>query len=438
VETINFQQNEFYYLSKLLPKSYKKRIIVLGSGFAGISFVKAFVKNIGSKLDDVELVILTRRVYLTFTPLIYQIATSLLNEHHVLEPIRKRNSDYVIIEAEIEEINLHDKKVITSLGSIEYDYLIIALGSVSNDLGIKGAFNYAIPLKSVQDATKIRNKIIESFEKASILKKDDIKRKSLLTFVIIGGGATGVELAGSIKDYVNLLCKRYYNVNSNEAKVVLLEATDRLIYQASEKASKKCKQILEKSGIEIILNAKVISIEKNKILLSNGSVISSDNIFWTAGIKVNPIIEKIPNEVALKNKGRLVVDRNLKLIGYTDVFAIGDCSYIIDGETGQIVPPMASSAVQEGKYVAKYLANYFIGKQELNPFKFKDYGLMLSLGRFSGLVDFQNKFVISGFLGWVLWRMVHLLKISTIRNKLGIVFDWSMSLLKRRIITRTD
>jgi len=237
---------------------------------------------------------------------------------------------------------------------------------------------------------------------------------------------------------VNLLCKRYYNVNSNEAKVVLLEATDRLIYQASEKASKKCKQILEKSGIEIILNAKVISIEKNKILLSNGSVISSDNIFWTAGIKVNPIIEKIPNEVALKNKGRLVVDRNLKLIGYTDVFAIGDCAYIIDGETGQIVPPMASSAVQEGKYVAKYLANYFIGKQELNPFKFKDYGLMLSLGRFSGLVDFQNKFVISGFLGWVLWRMVHLLKISTIRNKLGIVFDWSMSLLKRRIITRTD
>jgi NADH dehydrogenase len=438
VETINFQQNEFYYLSKLLPKSHKKRIIVLGSGFAGISFVKAFVKNIGSKLDDVELVILTRRVYLTFTPLIYQIATGLLNEHHVLEPIRKRNSDYVIIEAEIEEINLHDKKVITSLGSIEYDYLIIALGSVSNDLGIKGAFNYAIPLKSVQDATKIRNKIIESFEKASILKKDDIKRKSLLTFVIIGGGATGVELAGSIKDYVNLLCKRYYNVNSNEAKVVLLEATDRLIYQASEKASKKCKQILEKSGIEIILNAKVISIEKNKILLSNGSVISSDNIFWTAGIKVNPIIEKIPNEVALKNKGRLVVDRNLKLIGYTDVFAIGDCAYIIDGETGQIVPPMASSAVQEGKYVAKYLANYFIGKQELNPFKFKDYGLMLSLGRFSGLVDFQNKFVISGFLGWVLWRMVHLLKISTIRNKLGIVFDWSMSLLKRRIITRTD
>lgn len=431
-------QLPFYNIAKKEP--YKIRIVVLGSGFGGMSFVKSFAKQIETKKlnNSTEILVITRRAYQLFTPLLYQVASGLLNEYHILDSIRSKNNNYKIIEAEIFDLDLINKKVITNIGEIEYDYLIISLGSVSNDFGIKGVNEYAIALKTPQDAVKIRNKIIESFEKAILLDKYNSLRKSLLTFVIIGGGATGVELAGTIRDYVHMLTKRYYDIDFNETRIILLEATDRLLPQASEKMSKKCKENLEKAGIKIMLNAKVIGIGKDGVYLSNGEKIDTLNVFWTAGIKSNPIIEKLPDELIPKKKGRIIVDSYLRIPNFNNVFALGDCAYVIDSKTNKLIPAMAASAVQEGKYLSELLINEIENKKFNKPFIYKDYGLMLSLGRFSGLVELPNGIILSGFIGWLVWRMVHLVKISTMRNKLGVMFDWTMSLLKRRIITRSD
>ncbi|MFP3190500.1 MAG: NAD(P)/FAD-dependent oxidoreductase [Thermoproteota archaeon] len=424
----------------LKKESGKIRILVLGSGFGGMSFVKSLGKKVASsKINGtVETILVTRRAYHLFTPLLYQVSSGLVNEYHILDPIRNRDYNYKVIEAEILDLDLPNNKVITDVGEIEYDYLIIALGSVSNDFGIKGVNEYAISLKTPQDAVKIRNKILDSFEKANLLENRNPLRRALLTFVIVGGGATGVELAGTIRDYVKMICKKYYNIEFNETKVILLEATNRLLPMASEKLSKKCKEDLEKCGIKIMLNAKVLSVEKDGILLSNGERIETFNVFWTAGVKPNPIIEKLPEELVPKKKGKIIVKEDLRLIGFSNVFAIGDCAYIVDYKTNKIVPALAASAVQEGKYLSKILIDEINGKKEHKPFTYKDLGLMLSLGRFSGLVEFPNGIIISGFFGWLIWRMVHLVKISTMRNRIGVMFDWTMSLLKRRIITRSD
>jgi len=437
-------QSEYDLKREIIPilaKGNKIRVLVLGSGFAGMSFVKSFIKNIDSRsAKNIELFVVTMKSYHLFTPLLYQVATGLVNEYHILDPIRLKNSklDYHVIEAEVKEINLQNKYVITSLGEIQYDYLIIALGSVDNDFGIKGVKENTVSLKFPKDAIKIRSKILGSFEKASLLSKEDPMRKMLLTFVIIGGGPTGVELAGSIMDYLKQLCSKYYNIDANECSVILLEATNRLLLQAREKTSEKCKKILESSDVKVLLNAKVVAVENDGVILADGTKIYSMNIFWTAGIKVNPVVENIADELVLKKKGKILVDENLRVQNYPFAFAIGDNAWITSGSKLNPVPAMASAAVQEGEYVGKYLAHLLSGRKFEKKFFYKEFGLMLSLGRFKGLVEFPNGFIISGFLGWLTWRMVHLVKIATMRNKIGVMFDWAMSLFKRRIVTRID
>ena len=439
METIYETKQERRFMIYTLRKSEKIRILVLGSGFAGMSFVKSFIKNIRRELcNNIELIIVTKKGYHLFTPLLYQVATGLVNEYHILDPIRNKNKklNYQVIEAEVIDIDLIKKTVLTNFFEIQYDYLIIALGSVTNYFGIKGAAEYAIPLKNPEDAIKIRNKIIESFEKASLLPKNDKRRKSLLTFVIIGGGPSGVELAGSIKDYLRQLCKKYYPIDLKETHVIIVEALDRLLPLARKKTSEKCKKSLEKAGVEILLNTKVLAIEEDGVITNEGIKIESYNVFWAAGIKSNPVVERLPEELIPKKKGKIIVDEYLRLPSFQNVFAIGDNAWISNKSKTDPIPAMASAAVQEGKYLGEYLANLLSNKGNSKPFKYKDFGIMFSLGRFDGLVGFPNGLVISGFLGWVIWRMVHLVKIATIRNKLGVMFDWTMSLFKRRIITR--
>src|SRR5579875_778403 len=427
-------------LGGLIPeKGNKTRILVLGSGFAGMSFIKSFLKNVKYDIaENLELFLITIKNYHLFTPLLYQVATGLVNEYHILDPVRIKTKklDYRVIEAEIKEINIERKFVVTSLGNIAYDYLVIALGSVDNDFGIKGVKENAIPLKSAKDAIKIRSKIISSFERASLLDIGNPMRKSLLTFVVIGGGPTGVELVGAIRDYVKQLCNKYYSIDSSECRVILIEAANRLLLQAREKTAEKCRRILESRGVRVLLNAKVVAVEQDGVVLADGTKIESSNVFWTAGIKVNPVVENISDELVLKKKGRIIVDEYLRVQNYPYAFAIGDNAWVTSGSKLNPVPAMASAAVQQGEYLGKYLASILSNYTFKKPFVYKDFGLMLSLGRFKGIVEFPNGWVITGFLGWLIWRMVHLVKISTMRNKLGVMFDWAMALFKRRIVTR--
>lgn len=419
---INLMRNKTY------EQSRKVRIIVLGSGFAGMAFLKSFLKEAKKMSAYIELILISRRRQHVFTPLLYQVCTGLVDLHHVIDPIN--TNGYKFIEAEIFDIDLNEKLVKTNIGEFEYDYLIIALGSVTEFFNIEGAQEYSIPLKNPKDAESIRNKIIQSFEIASILEKNHPLRRALLNFVIIGGGATGVELAGSLRDYCRML-EKHYNLEKNEAKVILIEATTRLVSGTSEEFGEKVKKDLESAGIEILLNSKVVKITSEGVVLSNGSFIQTKNVFWAAGIKANPLLEKL--EVK-KQKGRIIVDEFLRMPDYKNVFVIGDCAWIRLND--KVIPQTAEAAVKEGKYVGKLLASLIKG-EDYKAFNFKSIGMMVSLGRFSGVAEIKGK-IFSGFLGWLMWRTIHFYKISTIRNKIGVLFDWTFSILKRRIVIRTD
>ena len=413
------------------------RVIVLGSGFAGMSFVKSFTKHLSAPdLESVKLKVISRRNYHLFTPLLYQVATGLTDEHHVIDPIENnvRKLHYSVTEAEVESLDLVGRVVKTSEGAFPYDYLIIALGSVSNDFGIRGVMDNAVSLKSLQDAERIRNAIIQSFEKSTLIGLNDpmfgTKRSAALTFVVVGGGATGVELAGSIRDFTKLLSRKYYPVGAREVQVVLLEALDRLVPEFRERLSIKCRESLESAGVEVKLGARVVEVAPTSVVLSDGTVIETQNVFWTAGTRANPVLESLSN--LNKRKGRLVTDGFLRAENLPNLYVVGDDAWI-----GQ-APPTAAAAVQEGDYVGRQLASLIEGKRFEKPFEYRDRGSMLSLGRFVGLAQFHGGVVVTGFLGWALWRMVHLARIATMRNRLGVMLDWSLSLMHRRIVSRTD
>lgn len=236
------------------------RVVVLGSGFGGLAFLKSFVKNAPRRvLDSVELLLVTKRNHHVFTPLIYQVASGLVDEHHVLDPLPTIRVGGFRVVAEVVSIDLKGKRVVTNRGEIPYDYLVVALGSVSNDFGIPGVREHAIPLKTVQDGESMRNRIIASFEEALLLGSGDDRLDPLLTFVVVGGGATGVELAGTLRDYVRMLAEKY-GLSNGPPKVVLLEAATSLLPGASSRLSAMCLEDLRSAGVDVRLGAKVVEV----------------------------------------------------------------------------------------------------------------------------------------------------------------------------------
>ena len=414
------------------------RVVVLGSGFGGVSFVKSFLDNASSSLlDSAELVWVTRRNYHLFTPLLYQVAGGLVDEHHVLDPLPHFGKGRVrVVEVEVEVVDFTGRVVYTDVGPIGYDYLVVALGSSSNDFGIPGVKENTLPLKLAQDGERIRNRILASFEQAAIIGANSPDRAALLTFVVVGAGATGVELAGTSRDYTRLLVRRY-GFQTRDVRVLLVEAADTLLPGLGGRLPNKCRQDLESAGIEVRLGAPVVKVGVDGVHLVGGELIESRSVFWTAGVKPNPVLEGMPETVAPKKRGRLEVDSNLRLIGHSEVYAVGDCAWVNTGRD-TVAPLTAAAAVQEGEYAGSHLAHILVDNKVTGPFVYRDQGIMLSLGRFSGLVELANGIILSGFIGWLVWRMVHLVSLATARNKLGVMFDWGLSLLRRRLITRTD
>ncbi|MEM0121624.1 MAG: FAD-dependent oxidoreductase [Thermoprotei archaeon] len=303
--------------------------------------------------------------------------------------------------------------------------------------GIPGVARHTLSLKSVQDGEAIRNRVLSSFEKAACLEGGDPDRASLLTVVVVGGGATGVELAGTMRDYTKLLAKRH-GITERETKVILLEAAETLLPGVGGRLSEKCRRDLESAGIEVRLKARVVKVGEEGVHLSDGALIRSSNVFWTAGVKPNPVVETIPETLAPKRKGMLVVDAHLRVVGHPEVYAVGDNAWVEVGGGGAAAPLTAAVAVDEGIYAGAHLAHLLGGGQSDGGFVYRDKGTMLSLGRFSGLVKLPSGIILSGFAGWFVWRMVHLVSVATARNRVGVMFDWTFSLLRRRLFARTD
>lgn len=418
----------------------KTDALVLGTGFGGTAFISALQRKVSRRHGrDLAVMAVNSHNSSVFSPLLYQVATGLVDEHHLAAPACcfLRGHGFNFLNASVREIHPTTHSVLTSRGEISYKYLVISLGTTTNDYGIPGAAHFAVPLKELRDGERIRNRVIASFERALALDPRTDEVEASLTFVVVGAGATGVELAGALTEYLKLLKRRHRNPEV-EPRVLLLEARNRIMESASERFSRRLQQLLEDSGIEVLLAANVASVSETGILLADGREIRTKNVFWTAGVKSSIVVESLGRETGQMMRGRLLVDANLRLLGFPDVYVVGDCVLAHSGSDGAIVPQTAAAAVQEGRYAGRHLAGLLETGRSIAPFRYADNGTLLSLGRFKGLYQVGGRLMVSGVLAWLMWRFIHLTRLATVTNRVGVVSDWFFSFFHRRIVVQTD
>ena len=412
------------------PPIDSKRILILGAGFGGL----ATAIRLGKEKVRAQVTLVSRRNFHLFTPLLYQAATGLVDPDHIAQVVRPtaRKRHFAFLEGEIVSVDIDAKKVRTSFGDLKYDYLVIALGSETNDFGIEGVSQHAVSLKTLPDAERIHNKIVGSLERA-LVAGNPATRKKLLTFVVIGGGATGVELAGAVRDFVKFMLTDYPGITDDEFSIVLVELMGNLLPGLSRYLSEQTYRTLSERGVQIRLKSRVVEVTETGVLLNSGEIIETENVFWTAGVKQPKLIDTMGVE---KERGRIKTDQFLRVSKHPEVFAIGDLASVSDLRNGQAVPATAQTAVQEGEWVGRTLSKLLLGKNA-EPFVYRDKGYMLSLGRQVGVAEFRH-FKTSGLLGWLLWRVVHIALISTTRSRLGVIFDWTFAFFYRRNTAHTE
>jgi NADH dehydrogenase len=453
-----------------MASSDPTKVLILGAGFAGKAAADALCDRL-SKSSSAKVTLIDRRNFQLFTPMLYQAATGLVDPEHIASPIRKdaKKRGYEFVKATVESINLAHRLVVTDAGNFDYDYLVIALGSVPANDRIRGAKERSIPLKTGDDSEKIHNRILASLEAAANLPHGDPRRKGLLTFVVMGG-STGSELAGSLQDYLRLVCDYYPTIELNDCKVIIVERKERLFPGGDKSLSEVVKKALEGRGVEVILNVEVKQLKPGGLELSDGRSIEAENIFWDAGTKPSPILDNLSESMVRKHMHRIVVDEYLRIPVFSNVYVIGDDAAIEqrreekdeeeehhhDGESHSkdeskseghdgdaekkerpsYVPPTAEAALEEGKYVGRLIA-HMIKKSDdtadVRPFVFKEKGTMLSLGHRYGIVKFKH-LTLKGFLGWLTWRVVHVALLSSGSGRFNVVVDWTLGSFKERNI----
>lgn len=407
-------------LSHIPDATGKKRVVIIGGGFGGL--------KLAMKLNPArfQVVILDKNNYHQFQPLLYQVAIAGLEATSIAYPFRKNFQGKKHIHfrmCEVTRILPDEQQVETTGGAIDYDYLVIATGCDTNFFGNDALRDRTITLKSVSEALNARNQILESFEQASLLKDTEEIRK-LLTFVVVGGGATGVELTGALADMKNfILAKDYPELDLSLMQVHLIDASPRLLSGMSEYASAKAAETLRKRGVIIHQDVAVSSYENDLIVTNDGSEISTKNVLWVAGIKGN----RLPglDEKAYGRGGRLMVDPWCRLPESDTIFAIGDIAYMETEATPHGHPQVAQVAIQMAETLARNLERIETG-QPLLPFRYNDKGSLATIGRSAAVADFQ-KLHFGGSLAWWLWLLIHIYAIVGVKNKIVIFLDWAWS-----------
>ncbi|RXJ44375.1 NAD(P)/FAD-dependent oxidoreductase [Gelidibacter gilvus] len=412
-------------------KSERKHIVIIGGGFGGIATAKA-LKN-----ADVDITIIDRLNHHLFQPLLYQVATAELSPGDIAAPIRaivNEDPNIKVILGEVKKIDPKVKTIYLNNGhSIPFDQLVMATGAQYNYFGHEEWAEFAPGMKSVSDALKVREQLLMSMEEAEQLD-DSNRRKSLLTYVIIGGGPTGVEMAGAIAEVAGNGAKHgYHTIKPEDAKIYLIEAGPRILNAFPESLGKKAKKMLEKMGVKVLLNTPVTHIEKNKVHLQVG-LIETPNIIWAAGIKASPLLDSL--KVEQDHSGRVLVGSDLSIPKYPDIFIIGDSAHS-ENKDGIPLPALAPVATQQGKFVGKLLAKS--ERRSEAKFVYIDKGTMATIGRAKAVADI-NGLEFSGFFAWFLWSFIHVLSLIGFRNKIGVFMTWMWSYFthKRGVRLITD
>lgn len=400
------------------------KVVIVGGGFGGLYTAKAL------KQSSVQVTLIDKRNFHLFQPLLYQVATGGLSPSDIASPLRlilRQHKNVQVLLNSVVDLKPKDKQIILDDDkSISYDILILATGSTHHYFGNDQWENHAPGLSTVEDALEIRNRVFGAFEAAE-KENDPIKRQAWLTFVIVGGGPTGVELAGAVAEIVNSSMKgNFNNFTPKDAKIILIEGLERVLPPYPTELSSKAEQELCNLGVKIHTQSMVTSISENNIVLRKGEKyeqITSHTILWAAGVKASSVGKKLAEKTGaqIDRAGRVIVEPDLSIIGFPDIFVIGDLSSF-SHQNNKPLPGIAPVAMQQAKYVAKLIQKQLKG-ESLPSFVYKDYGSMAIIGKNKAVADF--KFIkLSGFLAWFIWIWVHIYYLIEFDNKLVVLIQW--------------
>lgn len=404
-----------------ISQKAKPRIVIVGGGFGGLCAAQA-LKN-----ADVSVTLVDRTNYHLFQPLLYQVAMAGLSPGDIAQPIRsilRHQKNAEVILAEISKVDLKNNLLQSTIGDISYDYLILAAGAQTNYFGHNDWPEHAVGLKDIDDALEIRRRVLVAFEEAEH-EQNPVKQKQLLTFVVIGGGPTGVELAGSLAELSrHSLARDFRRINPSSARVILLEGLPRVLPPFVEELSAKAQEQLKNIGVEVRTGVKVTDIDESGVHVEGGEVIPSSTVMWCAGVAAVPLTKTI--DVTLDRGGRVIVEPDLSIPGFKNAFAIGDISnFAHQGE--KPLPGLAPVAMQMGEAAAHTILDD-LAKRPRKKFHYTDKGTMATIGRSAAVADL-GKLKVSGLAAWLAWLLIHILMLIGFRNRLIVFMNWVWSFI---------
>jgi NADH dehydrogenase len=404
-----------------IPDTSQKRIVIVGAGFGGLALAQKLAKR------DVQIVLIDKNNYHQFQPLFYQVAMAGLEPSSISFPLRKifqRKKNVHIRITNVSKVMPDENKILTDLGEIRYDYLVLATGAGTNFFGMKNMIDYAIPMKSVSEAIYLRNRVLQNFEDA-LTAEDAETREGLLNMVVVGGGPTGVEVSGTLAEMKHIILpKDYPDMDFNMMKIYLFESSNEVLEAMSDEASAKGKEYLERLGVIVKTGVRITDFDGQYAYTSTNEKIRTKNVVWAAGIKGNTLDGFAPEIYG--RGGRMKVNQFNQVEGYTNVFAVGDIALMSGDEkfpNGH--PQMAQPAIQQGNLLAKNILKMMRHESPV-AFEYKDLGSMATVGRNLAVVDLPF-WKFQGAFAWYVWMFVHLMSILGIKNKLMVFINWLWS-----------
>lgn len=414
------------------------RVVIIGGGFGGLYAARSL------KRSPVRVTLIDRRNFHLFQPLLYQVATGALSPANIAAPLRsilKRQRNTQVLMADVVDIDVNRRRVVLPDSEVEYDYLIIATGVRHNYFGRDEWEKFAPGLKTIEDATEIRSRVLSAFEAAEI-ETDQDKVRALLTFAVVGAGPTGVEMAGALAEVAKHTLKHdFRSINPANAEIILVEGADRVLPHYPEDLSAKAKAALERMGVTVKTGAMVTEIRPEEMRLRVGDsqeTVFTRNIFWAAGVLASPLGRILAERTgaAVDKVGHVAVEPDMSLKGHPNVFVIGDLA-LFTHQDGQPLPGIAPVAMQQGRYVARLIEKRMTG-ESLPPFRFRDYGKMATIGRAAAVADF-GWLRLNGYVAWLTWLFIHLMYIVEFNNRLLVLTQWAWNYFTRnrsaRLIT---
>ncbi len=412
----------------------KTKIVIAGGGFAGLYAAEYLDKHLARR-PDIEVTLIARENFILFTPMLHEVAAGDLSPSDIVNPLRRILRHVNVIEADVQDVDLSARKIRCVHGlergelEFDFDHLLLALGSETNFFHNAGFRDWAVTMKTLSDASLLRNRMAAFLEEAT-LEKDAATRREWLTFVIAGGGFAGAETAGAVNDFVRETAKFYPHLGDEEIRIVVIHPGDYLLPELGEELGRYAERKLRERKVEVIKGARVTSYDGWVVTLNNGISIPAATLIWTAGVKPSPVVAALP---CAKEKGRIVADEYLQVPGFTGLWTAGDCAAVPDGyETGKFFPPTAQHGMREAIVAAKNIERTILG-QPRKPFRYRTVGMLASIGHHTGVASMFG-FKFSGFIAWWMWRSVYLMKLPRVVKKLRVLIAWTLDLLFGRDI----